>query len=376
MKICEYVPHGAVPDIRGFAPAIVAQNFAKFLKEDERYIISNLEEYKDVFSKSEYGDVYRIGESALYRRLFRKITRLDPYPLHVRAAKIVNTRPVDIFHAHQLEFDVKDFRKRVDKNTKIAVHAHITKKFDPSLGTADCYLVVSEYLKARLIERGFDERLVHIVRNGVDTDIFKPLDEKQKNGIKLKYGIEKNKKVVVFAGRKQEIKGFEVFLEVAKRLLETRDDIFVIAVGSEPANALKDESYQDRQKTREILKQNCNFLDLHALKQTELAEIFGIADIAMLPSKSEPQGMTMIEAMSCSAIVVSTATGGIKESIDNNQNGFLVDNPEDIEAYYAAVKDALNGNFEHIRANAREKILKTFSWEVVTQSLREVFCKL
>ena len=32
MKICEYVPHGAVPDIRGFAPAIVAQNFAKFLK--------------------------------------------------------------------------------------------------------------------------------------------------------------------------------------------------------------------------------------------------------------------------------------------------------------------------------------------------------
>lgn len=376
MKICEYVPHGAVPDIRGFAPAIVAQNFAKFLKEDEAYIISNLEDYKDGFSKTEYGNVYRIGESALYRRLFRKITRLDPYPLHARAAKIVNTRPVDIFHAHQLEFDVKDFRKRVDKNTKIAIHAHVTKKFDLSLGTADCYLAVSAYLRARLIERGFDERLVHIVRNGVDTDIFKPLDEKQKNGIKLKYGIEKNRKVVVFAGRKQEIKGFHVFLEVAKRLLENRDDIFVIAVGAEPNDAKTEKSYQKREELRNILKNKSNYLELPPLKQVDLANIFGVADAALLPSKAETQGMAILEAMSCGCFVVSSDNSAIVESIESGLNGLLIKNTEDIEAYYAAAKDALNGNFEHIRANAREKILKTFSWEVVTQSLREVFCKL
>ena len=59
MKICEYVPHGAVPDIRGFAPAIVAQNFARFLADDEVYLISNREDYNSNFAKSEYGDIYR-----------------------------------------------------------------------------------------------------------------------------------------------------------------------------------------------------------------------------------------------------------------------------------------------------------------------------
>ncbi len=376
MKICEYVPHGAVPDVRGFAPAIVAQNFAKFLKEDT-YLISAAENYASLHEKSEYGDVYRIKQSDIYKQLFTKTTRLDPYPLYARAAKIVNEHPVDVFHAHQLEFEVDKFRKKANNAPKIVVHAHVTRSFNPSWGVADAYIAVSQYIGNRLVERGIDERLISVVSNGVDTELFCPASGAQKEELKIKLGIPKDAKVVLFAGRKQEIKGFEVFLEVGKRLLEKHKDVVLVAVGSEPKDALKEKTYSSRQENRAKLKASKRFFDLPPVPHTSLADFFRMCDIAVFPSKSEPQGMVMIEAMSCGAVVVSSKTGGIVESIDNKINGFLADNPADIYEFFGLVDDLLNNaSYESICLNARQKILDKFAWEKVSSDLKSVYNRL
>lgn len=377
MKVCQYIPHGAVPDIRGFAPAIVAQNFAKSLSKDTGYIISNAEKYTEMFAESEYGRVFRIKEGAFYNKLFKKITRLDPYPLHARAAKIVAKNPVDIFHAHQLEFPVKEFRKKISPNTKIVVHAHVTRTFDPKWGKADAYIAVSEYIKNRLIERGFDENLVNVVSNGVDTELFCPASSVQKEEFRQNLGIPRDAKIVLFAGRKQEIKGFEVFLEVGKKLLDTHENVFVIAVGPEPVDAVREKTYPKRQEIRAKLKATNRFFDLPAVAHAALADFFRMCDIAVFPSKSEPQGMVMIEAMSCGVAVVSSRTGGIVESIDNNVNGFLADNPQDAAEFFGLVEGLLSSaNYESICQNARQKILDKFAWERVSSDLKMVYERL
>jgi UDP-glucose:(glucosyl)LPS alpha-1,2-glucosyltransferase len=366
-----------VPDVRGFAPAIVGQNFAKFLSKEDGYIISSMENYTKECADTEYGKVFRIKEGELYKRLFCKITRLDPYPLHARAAKILRKHPIDIFHAHQLEFEVSDFRKKIGDKTKIVVHAHVTRTFNPSWGVADAYIAVSEYIKNRLIERGFNERLISVVSNGVDTELFCPASSAKKEELKIKLGIPKDAKVVLFAGRKQEIKGFEVFLEVGKRLLEKHKDVVLVAVGSEPKDALKEKTYSSRQENRAKLKASNRFFDLPPVPHASLADFFRMCDIAVFPSKSEPQGMVMIEAMSCGAAVVSSKTGGIVESIDNKINGFLADNPIDVDEFFGLVDDLLSGSsYESICLNARQKILDKFAWEKVTSDLKSVYKRL
>lgn len=373
MKICEYVPHGAVPDIRGFAPAIVAQNFAKFLKEDT-YIISASENYREFYEESEYGDVYRIRQSWLYEKIFNKITNLDPYPLHARAAKIVRQNPVDIFHAHQLEFPVDEFRRMVAPNTKIVAHAHVTRAFNPKWGKADAYIAVSEYIKNRLIERGFDSELINVVRNGVDIDVFRPANGEEKNGFKERLNIPSEAKVVLFAGRKQEVKGFEVFLRVAKRAIETHDNIFVVAVGSEPKDALKEKTYSERQELRKQLSGSNRFIDLPPVSHIELASLFRMCDVAVFPSKSEPQGMVMIEAMSCGVAVVSSKTGGIVESIDSGINGFLADDLNSEDEFFNLISEALYAsNYKSICDAARKKICDTFAWGKVASDLKNVY---
>lgn len=375
MKVCQYIPHGAVPDIRGFAPAIVAQNFAKSLSKDTGYIISNAEKYTDMFVESEYGRVFRIKEGALYNKLFKKITRFDPYPLHVRAAKIVAKNPVDIFHAHQLEFPVKEFRKKISPNTKIVVHAHVTRTFDPKWGKADAYIAVSEYIKNRLVERGFDENLVNVVSNGVDTDFFSPVDDVKKNELRLRFNIPVDVKVVSFVGRKQEVKGYDIFLQAADALLKKMDNLFFLAVGAEPKDAQKEETYAKRQKLRSALLKHDRYMELDAMPHEAVSCIYQLSDVMLMPSKSETQGMAIVEAMSCGCPVISTKNSAIIESIDHGLNGFLTEDRGDVDEIERLINKALLQESK-ITLNARQKILDKFAWERVSSDLKTVYERL
>lgn len=381
MKICEYVPHGAVPDIRGFAPAIVAQNFAKFLKEDERYIISNLEEYKDVFSKSEYGDVYRIGESALYRRLFRKITRLDPYPLHVRAAKIVNTRPVDIFHAHQLEFDVKDFRKRVDKNTKIAVHVHAMRSFAEKRGVANRYIACSEYTKNRLInEKGYPKELIDMVYNGADTDLFAPPSMEERGIIRKRLRIPNDSIVVSYIGRKQEAKGYRRFLKAAEKLQNTKQNLFFICVGPTPLDAVKDANYSDSTKIEAKLASSNKLFSFGPMTHDKLSDVYKATDIVYFPTAfgGEQHPVVGVEAISSGCILIASKFAGIVETIEDGKTGFLINYPPSDDEGLEKLEHAINylDSLDDLRQRAREFALNTFSWDITTRQLANVFKNL
>ncbi len=371
MKICHYVPHGAVPDVRGFAPAIAAQNFAKFLKEDT-YVISALENHQKLHEDTKYGDVYRIKQGFLYKRLFTKMTRLDPYPLHARAARIVRENPVNIFHAHQLEFPVNEFRKIVAPDTKIVVHAHVTRTFDPKWGKADAYIAVSEYIKNRLIERGFDADLVHVIPNGVDTDFFMPFDSAKKNALKRQYNFPQDAKIISFVGRKQEIKGYDIFLDVADRALKNSTNVFFLAVGAEPMDAKKEATYSRRQKIRNSLLQSGRYIELDAMRHEQIPEIFNISDVMLLPSIAETQGMAIVEAMSCACPVISSDGSAIVESIDDGIDGFLIKDRGDITGIVSLLGVVIE-NGESIAVQARQKILNKFAWRKVTNELVDVY---
>jgi glycosyltransferase involved in cell wall biosynthesis len=152
VKAAIYVPHGAIPDKRGFAPAIVAWNHARRLKKVAPVIISAREDFPGAHEIVDGIPVYRIGEGRLYRRVFRKLTRLDPYPLHRRAAKILRQEPVAL------------------------VHAHVTAaRFDERCGVADRYLAASRYVRDRLVvEKNFPPARIEVLPNGVDTALFAP----------------------------------------------------------------------------------------------------------------------------------------------------------------------------------------------------------
>lgn len=381
MKICEYVPHGAVPDIRGFAPAIVAQNFARFLADDEVYLISNKEDYDSNFAKSEYGDVYRIAEGALYRRLFRKITRLDPYPLQDRAAKIVSKHPVDIFHAHQLEFDVNRFKKKVDKRTKIAVHVHAMRSFSDKRGIADQYIACSEYTQNRLInEKGYPKELIKVVYNGADTELFSPPTKEEALSARKRFGLPNDCIVVSYIGRKQEAKGYGRFLKAAKRLVELRDDVFFVCVGPTPADAIKDTNHKELIELEKRLAISGRLVSKGALSHNHLSSVYKATDIVYFPTSfgGEQHPVVGVEAIASGCVLIATKFAGIIETIEDKVSGLFIEYPPKEDDGFTKLQNTIENieSLSHIRKNARNVAVDKFSWNITTRNLRDIFYQL
>lgn len=372
-----YVPHGQVPDVRGFSPAIIAWNHAVRLARFEPLVISAAEDRPCSQTNVEGIAIKYLKTSALYRRLFHKWTRLDPLPLHRRAARVARAAHADVFHAHQLEFLVNDFRRAAGFSIPVIVHAHVTaRRFDPARGVADRYVAVSEYVRHTLANsQGYPPERIEVIPNGVDTSIFRPAPEEEQAAVRDRLGIPREATVVLFAGRRQEIKGFDTFLAVADALVPRGDNLFFVSIGPEPRDATREPSFPLRQRLREKLRRSGRYLELDPLPHPELATVFRAADVLLAPSRAEPQGMVMIEGMASGLIVISTAVGGIKESIRHGVTGLLLEDAADTATVTHWLEAIVNQPeaFLPMRAAARAEVERRFAWDVVVEKLEALY---
>jgi len=373
--ICQYIPHGAIPDRRGFAPAIVAENISKYFPTLKTIFISNQEDYKTNYEHTQIGDVYRIKEGKLYTLLFKKITRLDPYPLHIKAAQVINKIECNYFCAHQLEFPINEFKRKINKKLKILAYAHAARTFDIKRGKADKYLAVSHYTKNILIKKfNYPQELVEVVYNGVNTNSFNSLDKS------LFKEFDINEIVISFIGRKQEEKGYYQALKVIEVLLKKYKNITILSVGPTPPSAKNSPNFNEMMKLKNKLLENKNFIDLPALTHDKLKIIYGITDILLFPSlhKGEQHPLVVLEAMASKNIVIASNIASVPEIITNAKNGFIISDYQNYENFLNQTIECIDNlrEYEHIRKKARETIVSKFDWRISAKKLEEICLNL
>ena len=378
-KILTYLPHGEIPDSRGFAPALVAQNLAKYQKEFENLHVCAAEKLPaGADQHPEWGNIYRIREGRLYRRLFRKLTKLDPYPLHKRLAEVANQYQPDIIHIHQLEFPVTAFRKLLNKPAKIIVHGHTIRAHEAAFGEADLYLAASQHIADGLVAGGYSRHKMQVLPNGIDVAKFTPLTLADKSRLRSALGIAAEVPVLLFFGRKQAVKGFDLFLKTIDALRIQKPNLVAIAIGPTPANTRDDIGYAERCALQETLTANGVLQDFGPMPHEEIARYLQVADIVILPSRDEPQGMAMIEAMAAGLIVVSGDVGGIRESITSGVDGILVDTHGSANQVLPAVSKVLGSPalFQGMGSNARDSAVRRFDWRNLADRLASIYSEL
>ena len=174
----------------------------------------------------------------------------------------------------------------------------------------DLTIVTPSQWLANLVKQSFlNEYPVHTIKNGIDLNIFKPLE----NDVRQKYDLE-NKKVILGVafdwGRR---KGIDVFVQLSKML---PDDYKIILIG---ANAKMDK----------LLPKNV--LSIHRTKnQRELAEFYSAADVFVNPTREDTYPTVNMESLACGTPVLTFRTGGSPEMLDETC-GSVVD-CDDIEA--------------------------------------------
>lgn len=201
-----------------------------------------------------------------------------------------------VVHLHSLEFD------RVgDAGNSMIIDAERL-----GLEKSDRVIAVSHYTK-RMIEKHYsiDPNKIEVVHNGIY-----PKGERQSYR-----GNFTNKKIVLFLGRVTFQKGPDYFVEMAKRVIPNVPDVMFVMAGSGDMLSGLIEKVE-----HEGLSENFTFTGF--LKGEEVENIFKLASLYVMPSVSEPFGLTALEAIACNTPVIMSKQSGVSEVI---HNAFKVD---------------------------------------------------
>ncbi len=238
-------------------------------------------------------------------------------------AGIARREQFDVIHAHDwLSFGAGMEAKRVSGKPLI-VHVHATE-FDRCGGSAgvnpdvyriekegmeyaDRVIAVSELTKGIIVrEYGIPEEKVRVIYNGIDESTT---PAKGSGALpRLRALKARGYKMVLFIGRVTLQKGPDYFLRVAKRVAEHDPKVLFILSGS------GDMENQMMNLAAELGIAGQVFFT-GFLEGEERHEVYSVADLFVMPSVSEPFGLTALEAMKLGTPVLMSKQSGVSEVV-------------------------------------------------------------
>ena len=205
--------------------------------------------------------------------------------------------------------------------------------------------------------------LSHLVRNPLSIPRI-PTDEDRKKA-RITLCLPLNSPIIGNAGWLIHRKRFDVFLHVAKKILETVPDaLFLIAGDGEERSRL--EALADHLKISERVK----FLGW----QQNMTSFFHCLDVYLFNSDWDAMGLSPLEAMSYGVpVVASVLQGGLKEIITGNEYGYLICT-HDMNALAAMVVFYLQNpqDAKCVALTGRERVAKVSSQQELTEHVEEL----
>ena len=192
------------------------------------------------------------------------------------------------------------------------------KQIQWALGTASRVFSVSRSLQEVALRLGCDPLKTRVVANGIDTEVFRPMD---KVAARSRRGIPLDRAVVLSVGALCERKGHHRIIQVLPRLVADQPNLLLIVVGGPGAEG--DMGAQLRQLS-EQLKVEPNVRLVGTRPHAEIADWLAAADVFCLATSNEGMANVLVEALSCGIPVVTTRVGGNAELVQDGINGLLV----------------------------------------------------
>jgi glycosyltransferase involved in cell wall biosynthesis len=221
-----------------------------------------------------------------------------------------------------------------------------------SYRTARHVVAVSQALRARAIRCGAAPERVSVIPNGIAAEEIGG-DDAQPAERRAEFEL-------LYVGRLSAEKAVDVAIR-ALALIKL-PSMRLRIIGDGPTRGALE-------KLTAKLGLNDSIEFLGAQPRHSLGGYYAAADVVLLPSLSEAQGLAVLEAQICGTPVIASRVGGIPDMIEDGRNGLLVP-PSDVDALSAAVR-TLWSHAElrtSMAAGALESV-KDFAWH----SLLEAF---
>jgi glycosyltransferase involved in cell wall biosynthesis len=218
---------------------------------------------------------------------------------------------------------------------------------------ADGLITVCQALKDRLVDLGTPPERVTVLRNGVDLDLFKPMD---RDIARADLGL--TRRTLGSVGWLIERKGHHHAIRALPALPDT--DLLIVGEGPERSSL-------ERLAAAEGVRDRVRFLG--RVEQTHLPKIYSALDALVLASSREGWANVLLEAMACGTPVVASAVWGTPEVVTTPEAGVLMKRLDQQGVMEGVIR--LFSSYPE-RAETR-RYAERFSWDATTQGQLDLF---
>lgn len=247
---------------------------------------------------------------------------------------------------------LRDFLKDLIKVQGLRVKAR------EELRNAEAFdlILVNSLFSHESVQRayGLDSKVCYL---GIDSDIFKPLNLPRQN-------------IVVGLGSINAVKGIERAIR-AIATIEKDKKPHLIWIGN-----FSDINYQHEME-KLALSLGVKFIPKIRIPDSEVVRLLNQASVMIYTSILEPFGLAPLEANACETPVVAIAQGGVRESVRNGINGFLIEGNNSVEMGKAISRILCDEELAYrMRKQARSYVLESWSLNSAITRLEEYLLNL
>lgn len=332
--------------------------------------------------------VRRIRIGRLYRRMFQKLTRLDPWPYAARMWRVLRQEQAVLLHIHNEPKLLAGLQRQLQAHPMpVVVHVANEKPIEKQLlALVTHWVACSHYIAGWLQhDNGIAADRISVIHTGVDTQGRQALWDTpaaQRQALRERYGItDPHTLVVLFAGRLVQEKGVQELLDafdLLRQQLGSRVQLLV-------AGNVRDSNDPNNQKAvygkavTARMRGMAGVSWVGSLHPAQMHEFLLAGDLFVMPSLwPDPYPTVMLEAAAAGLPIVAAARGGITEFLQDCPGLGFVDDPADPQQLQAAMQAWLQA--PDLRQQAgdwlRQRIEREFDWSRVCEDFERLYDRL
>lgn len=375
------------PLVNGVSTSILMLEHALTKLGHEVFIITVSDNKKDYVLENN-GHILRLPSVNLANCYDYKMTSVYP----IKAVNMIKKMNLDVIHSN-VEFTVGIFARVVSEQLSIPlVHTYHTnwedythyitknkKILDDICKKLLKYLVVffedktvtELIVPSNKIYNLFKDKYkftknIHIIQTGIETSKFykENFNQKDINSLKKKLGIKKKDFIVMTVSRLAKEKSVDRIINNHKELVKKYSNMKLLIVGDGPdIDKLKDEA--------KSLGVSDSVIFTGKVPLSDIPIYYQLGNVFVTASKSETQGLTVVEAISSSLPVVAVKDDSFVNSVIEDFNGFVF---TDDEKYINSISKLYEDKELYNRLSNQSRLLsEDFSSEYFALKVLKVY---
>jgi UDP-glucose:(heptosyl)LPS alpha-1,3-glucosyltransferase len=207
---------------------------------------------------------------------------------------------------------------------------------------------------------------VSVIHPGVNlTDYAHKNKDDVRRTVRSALGIGAEEPVIIFASMNFEIKGLDDVLLSLAQLKKQNNKFKLIVAGK--GNIKK---YGKMAKEAMVAE---NVIFTGAVDKDKLIDLYLAGDLYMMLSKFDTFGMVVLEAMAAGLPVIISSHVGAKDLVQENQNGFIIDNPSDHDCIAAKIKMLLDEKVRKRISAAAYQTAAQNTWDMMATKYQDIY---